>query len=301
MRRRLALATWLLAFAVAAPARADGFDAPARVQLVRDVAALVEHEYVFTDVAGRAAAGLRELAASGAVEAPADAPGFAAWLSGHLLRLTADKHVRLRVGGAAADAPDSSCGLRGAEVLPGEIGYIRIDRFYRADECRVAYDQALDTIAGGRAVIVDLRHNGGGSDANMLLASYFLAEETLLNRIEWRRGDPLEFRAGPTTVPQLAQVPLFVLVSGATFSAAEAVAYALQQCGRAVIVGETTRGGANPNRFFPLDHGLEVSVSIGRTINAVSGTNWEGVGVTPDFEVPAEQALTKALELLRKS
>jgi len=155
-------------------------------------------------------------------------------------------------------------------------------------------------LADCRAVVVDLAGNGGGSDANMLLASYFMAERMLMNRIEWRQGEPMDFEAGPSTVPALATVPLYILIDGKTFSAAEAVAYALQQRGRAVIVGEPSRGGANPNRFFPLGHGLEVSVSIGRTVNPVSGTNWEGVGVQPDVVVPGGEALTKALELLRR-
>jgi C-terminal processing protease CtpA/Prc len=295
--RRPVGAVCLLALLLAAPALGGGLDAAERARLVLDVAGLVEQEYVFPDTAARAGAGLRELAASGAEQAPAAPADFAAWLSGHLLRLTADKHVRVRLQGAVSDVPDSSCGWRGAEVLAGGIGYLRIDRFHRAEDCRAQYERALATVAGCRAVIVDLTRNGGGSDANMLLASYFLPESTLLNRIEWRRGEPLEFRAGPSPLPQLARARLFILVGGETFSAAEAVAYALQQCGRAVIVGETTRGGANPNRFFPLDHGLEVSVSIGRTINAASGGNWEGVGVAPDVAVPADQALAKALEL----
>lgn len=295
--RHLAALTCLLGIGLAAPALGGGLDAAERSRLVLDVAGLVEREYVFPDTAERAGAGLRELAAAGAGQAPGEPAEFAAWLSGHLLRLTADKHVRVRLQGMLSDTADSSCGWRGAEVLAGGIGYLRIDRFFRADDCRARYEREMATVAGCRAVIVDLTRNGGGSDANMLLASYFLPEETLLNRIEWRRGEPLEFRAGPSPLPGLARVPLFILVGGETFSAAEAVAYALQQCGRAVIVGETTRGGANPNRFFPLDHGLEVSVSIGRTVNAASGGNWEGVGITPDVMAPAGQALAKALEL----
>lgn len=299
MRHQLVQASCLLALAFASPAVAGEIDAAARARLVLDIAELVEAEYVFPDVAARAGAGLRELAAAGMDGAPGEPADLATWLSTHLLRLTTDKHVRVRVRGVVSDIADSACGWREARMLADGIGYLRVDRFYRADECRAEYDRALAAVAGCRAVIVDLMRNGGGSDANMLLASYFLAEDTLLNRIEWRRGEPLEFRAGPSPLPQLAPVPLYVLVSSTTFSAAEGVAYALQQCGRAVIVGETTRGGANPNRFFALDHGLEVSVSIGRTVNAASGTNWEGVGVVPDVAVPADQALAKALELLQ--
>jgi C-terminal processing protease CtpA/Prc len=64
-----------------------------------------------------------------------------------------------------------------------------------------------------------------------------------------------------------------------------------------VIVGEPTGGGANPNRFFPVGNDLEVSISIGRTVNPVSGINWEGVGVQPDVAIPADQALDKVLAL----
>jgi C-terminal processing protease CtpA/Prc len=146
-------------------------------------------------------------------------------------------------------------------------------------------------------MVIDLRENRGGSDANVLLASYFLAERTLLNRLLWRKQDPLEFWAGPSTRPELTGVPVYVLVSRKSFSAAEGFAYGLQQRKRAVIVGEPTRGGANPNRFFPIGNDLEVSISIGRTVNPVSGTNWEGVGVQPDVAVPADQALDKVLAL----
>ena len=64
------------------------------------------------------------------------------------------------------------------------MAYLRSDRFYRADECRAHYDAAMARLAGCGAVVVDLAGNGGGSDANMLLASYFMAERMLMNRID---------------------------------------------------------------------------------------------------------------------
>jgi C-terminal processing protease CtpA/Prc len=251
-------------------------------------------------VAERAAAALFALADSAAGEDPCPAGDFAVRLTGHLMQLTGDKHVRARLAGTVSDTPDSTFGIRGVEVLDDGIGYLRIDRFFRAEECRTAYDAALARLAGCRAVVVDLTANGGGSDANMLLASYFLGERTVMNRIEWRHGEPLEFQAGPSTIPALIGVPLYVLISDRTFSAAEGVTYALQQMGRAVILGEVSKGGANPNRWFPLGEGLEVSISIGRTVNLVSGTNWEGVGVQPDVVVPPAAALAKARELLAR-
>lgn len=275
-------------------------DGAAQRRLLIRAAELMREEYVFPDVAGAAATALLTLADSAITKDPCAAGNFADRLNGHLLQLTGDKHVRARLAGLVGDTPDSTFGIRNVEVLDDGIGYLRVDRFFRAEECRAAYDAALARLADCRAVIVDLTANGGGSDANMLLASYFLGERTAMNRIEWRSGEPLTFQAGPSTVPALVDVPLYVLISGRTFSAAEGVTYALQKMGRAVIVGEVSKGGANPNRWFPLGDGLEVSISIGRTVNLVSGTSWEGVGVQPDVVTSPESALAKARELLAR-
>jgi C-terminal processing protease CtpA/Prc len=97
-------------------------------------------------------------------------------------------------------------------------------------------------------------------------------------------------RFGPTK-------PVYVLTSHKTFSAAEAVAYDLQALKRAVIVGETTGGGANPFEYRRVHPHFAVDLPESRSVNPITGTNWQGTGVKPDVEVPAEQALDKALEL----
>ena len=93
----------------------------------------------------------------------------------------------------------------------------------------------------------------------------------------------------------MIDVPVYVLTSGFTFSAAEEFTYNLKNLKRAKIVGETTGGGAHPvtSRRFP-SLGITVSVPFGRAINPITGTNWEGTGVTPDIERPQEEALRVA-------
>jgi C-terminal processing protease CtpA/Prc len=94
--------------------------------------------------------------------------------------------------------------------------------------------------------------------------------------------------------------PVYVLTSAFTFSAGEEFAYNLQAQGRATLIGETTRGGAHPTQEFTLSATMEISVPYARSINPVTGTNWEGTGVVPDIAVPATEALDlayrKALE-----
>ena len=66
------------------------------------------------------------------------------------------------------------------------------------------------------------------------------------------------------------------------------------------MIGETTGGGANPVRLFPVKDMFLIGVSILQVKNTITGTNWEGVGVKPEIETPAEQALQKAQEIAFK-
>uniref|UniRef100_UPI00196A694F S41 family peptidase n=1 Tax=Aquisphaera insulae TaxID=2712864 RepID=UPI00196A694F len=93
---------------------------------------------------------------------------------------------------------------------------------------------------------------------------------------------------------KLASQDLYILTSSRTFSAPESLAFDLQALGRATIVGETTGGGAHgttPHRIA--DH-FRASIPFSRSINPVTKTDWEGVGVKPDVAVPADQALLTA-------
>ena len=79
-----------------------------------------------------------------------------------------------------------------------------------------------------------------------------------------------------------------------TFSAAEGMAFEMQHLKRAVIIGETTKGGAHPVDVLIVQGDILLQVSIGETVHPVTKANWEGVGVKPDVQVPAEDALRTA-------
>ena len=85
-----------------------------------------------------------------------------------------------------------------------------------------------------------------------------------------------------------------MLTGESTFSAAEELSYDLQQLGRAVLVGERTRGGAHPCEGWTVHPQLEATIPMGRAVNPVSGTNWEGVGVQPDVPCAAAEAVDRA-------
>jgi C-terminal processing protease CtpA/Prc len=66
---------------------------------------------------------------------------------------------------------------------------------------------------------------------------------------------------------------------------------------RAVLIGETTGGGANPGGVFRVNEQLSIFIPTGRAINPITKTNWEGTGVKPDVTVAADKALEQAIAL----
>ena len=144
----------------------------------------------------------------------------------------------------------------------------------------------MDFLAHVDAIIYDIRENGGGSPAMVsLVASYLFDKRTHLNDLYERKSDKTTEYWTTEVLPgaKLVDKPVFVLTANRTFSGAEEFAYDLQVAKRAKVVGDVTGGGANPDQAFDLGGGFLVFVPNGRAVNPVTGTNWEGVGITPDY------------------
>ena len=207
---------------------------------------------------------------------------------------------------AAADAREASrrsnYGVRAVEVLPGNLGLIDLRSFAHFEAAdapaRAAADAALAVVANADAVIFDLRDNGGGSPAMVgYLAAHFVpAGAEVFNVFRSRDGTESE---KPPVEPRTRRldVPLFILTSARTGSAAESFAYTLQAAKRAVVVGEATAGAANPGDVYPLGEGFTVFVSNGAPVNPITGGNWGGTGVKPDVAAPSAQARVRAQQL----
>jgi C-terminal processing protease CtpA/Prc len=67
------------------------------------------------------------------------------------------------------------------------------------------------------------------------------------------------------------------------------------------VIGEKTDGGAHPGASYRLHPHFEAFIPVGRAINPLTHTNWEGSGVVPDVSVPQEQALKVAYRLTLES
>jgi C-terminal processing protease CtpA/Prc len=204
-------------------------------------------------------------------------------------------------------AGKSNFGFEKVERLDGNIGYLDLRGFFDAEAAGETAAAAMNFLGNTDALIIDLRQNGGGSPAMVsLLCSYlFAGERKHLNDLAWR-GPEGERVEQWWTLPHVAgkrysDKDVYILTSKRTFSAAEEFTYNLKALKRATVVGEVTGGGAHPGGGQPINDHFAIWVPQGRAINPITKTNWEGTGVKPDTEVPANQALTTAhLAALKK-
>lgn len=234
---------------------------------------------------------------------------LAAKLTGDLRAMSGDPHflvdyfVRPRPFPTPASAPGEATqqqdfsllnyGVRSAERLDGNIGYLRIDRFAPARDAGPVLQAAVAMLAATETLIIDLRYNGGGNgDTTALLAGLLLPESARMSDIVTR--DEIKQVWTPVGLSGVYTKPVYVLTSARTFSAAEGFAYNLRALGRVRIVGEKTRGGANPVARTLLSSRFWAMVPVAQARNPITHGNWQGTGIAPDVESTADNALAMA-------
>lgn len=187
-------------------------------------------------------------------------------------------------------------GVREMKLLDGNIRYLRYDGFmWTGEESQAAIDAALAFLRGGDAIIIDIRGNGGGSpDAVRRLASYFVPPKAKLVTFHMRNEPPTDSIAD-AEVPggRISGVPVYVLTSENSASAAEEFASHVAGFKFGRLVGDTTAGAGYRNENFAIPGGFVLSVSVGRP-ELPDGSDWEAKGVAPQLKVPADQALNRA-------
>ncbi|MES2780636.1 MAG: S41 family peptidase [Bacteroidota bacterium] len=286
-----------------------------RLEVVNVIRQLLMDHYVFPDTARIMSAYLNQRLKAGAYNNSKDPVVFSDALTRDLFSVYHDGHLLVQYNPAFAlqlsnpTVPTNNTnelernrelnyGFRSVEILNGNIGYINLERFW-ADPVygKETAKAALKFVANTHAIIIDLRTNGGGSPETVaMLCGFFLKTQTHINS-SYNRSEntTTEFWATPdSTLKELTNKPVYILTSQRTFSAAEEFAYDLQSLKRATIIGETTGGGAHNTFERDATNGFVISIPYGRAVNAVTKTNWEGVGVKPDIEVTAEKALEMA-------
>ena len=189
--------------------------------------------------------------------------------------------------------------LRKVERLDGNIGYFNFLSFTPLSVSKQSIAGAMNFLLYSNSLIIDLRENGGGYAETMnFMLSYFLPPSTPISELKYRKGNKVvkTFTAKNKMINNIpGDVPVYILVSNKTSSAAEAFAYTLQQYKRATIIGEQTKGEGNPGNLFVINDNLYIMIPTAEAINAVSKKSIDGVGVIPDIKIEKDKAFTRAL------
>ncbi len=290
-------------------------------EIVTTALSLLRANYVFPELADQAATAVETRLAAGEYD-DLDEITLTELVTGHLREVCEDKHLALRLGGGPppgrTQRPEpeepkdhearrlamrqmgrlDNFGIRRIERLDGNVGYLDVHRVAVPANAGPAIAAAMELVAGTYALIIDLRHNGGGSPEGVVLwCSYLFDERPVhLNDIfHADTGETRQFWALPYVPgPRYVDRPVYVLTSSHTFSGGEDFGYTLQALGRAQVIGETTGGGAHPTRPFPISTAVHIAIPFARSVNPVTGTNWQGTGVVPDVAVPEAQAYDTA-------
>jgi DNA-binding MarR family transcriptional regulator len=304
---------------------ASAIDAAARSAVVNALSDSLINGYIYEQKGRMMADTLRAELRSGAFDGITDGDSLALRLTQTLRRLSDDRHLGVRYGAAspgtrqlarrmvrvpAADtvplppgafaSPDH--GFARAEVLAGNIGYLDLRGFSGNPDAMLAADSAMALFAHVKALIIDLgRNRGGGAEMIQYISAYLFAKPThLVSSFARGMEAPMErWTAERVTGKRRPDIPVYILTSGNTISAAESFTFGLRINNRATVVGERTAGGGHFGGIVPLTAGFSVFLPRGRTYDPRTDKGWEAEGLKPDVEVSYPQALSTALRLIQ--
>lgn len=164
------------------------------------------------------------------------------------------------------------------EMLDGQIGYIKIANF--DTRCTSETNAAMDELVtqGAKALIFDVRNNGGGYKDELVRVLDKILPEGVLFQSEDYKGTKQTDRSDAACI----ELPMAVLVNQDSYSAAEFFAAAIQEYDWGVVVGTKTVGKGNFQTAFTLSDGSMLNLSIGKYYTP-QGRSLTDTGVTPDI------------------
>ncbi len=288
-----------------------------REDLLDAVLDALDH-YVFPEVAAQLQASIQARREAGGYQDSGTPEALAHLLTQQLQELASDRQLKVHFSPQALPDLNPNQNPSAAELatehhlsslrnfdinrverLRGNVGYLELYGFEPPEFAGDALAAAMTFLAHTQALIIDVRHNRGGSPGMVaLLCSYLLPAYPAvhLNDVYWRPDDTTRqwWTTAHLPAPRYEHRPVYILTSQETFSAAEEFAYNLQVLKRAVVIGEHTPGGANPGRGYRLGDHFWMFVPTGQSINPVTQSNWATTGIVPDVKVPSELALLTA-------
>jgi hypothetical protein len=292
-------------------------DKATRDSVIEGAAAKLREFHMFRDAGEEMAGDLEKRNRRGEYDRVTDGAVLADMLTRNIRETGGDTHLGVRF--VASRPPDTSpeatpsqarpiherlnCFVRKVEVRAGNIGYLKLDGFEKPELCAATVTAAMKIVENVDSLIIDLRESTGGwPEMVAFIASYLFAEPTHICDMQTPSTNAVEEHWTTNEVPgkRLTNTPVYILASALTHSGSEIFVDSLKSRGRATVIGETTRGGAYETHSQRINDQFRILLPVAQAINPVTKTNWSGKGVKPDIPTSAEDALSSALELIRK-
>lgn len=193
------------------------------------------------------------------------------------------------------------------EVNGQQIAVLKISRF--GDDTQRLFDAAIIEIKNKKVsgIVLDLRNDPGGYlDTSVSVASDWLEKGKLVVKESHSETDITDYTS--TGINRLGGIKTVVLINGGSASAAEILAGALKDNGKAILIGEKSFGKGSVQELIPLSQNTAVKVTVAKWITP-GGKNLHKDGLIPDIEVKLSEddalhdrdpQLDKALEEVAK-
>ncbi len=237
--------------------------------------------YVFQKSGNKAAMHLNELYKTGHFDSAKDLQAFISQINKAIYSVTYDKHIAVSIKPESQTNHNeldswvesrmeergyfrlNNANFKTIKKLHGNIGYLELRGFYGLSWGKNFADYAMDMLSTSDAIIIDLRNNHGGrGDMVEYLLSHFFGKTVPTTKTTKRHGDDFSETINYTKeylgMKKMPDIPLFILISNNTFSAAEGFSYPIKVHKRGLFIGETTKGGANAGDLIPLNNRLNI-------------------------------------------
>ncbi len=168
-----------------------------------------------------------------------------------------------------------------SRLLEGNLGYIRLSQFQEASAEDLSKELEKLAAKDIQGLILDLRNNPGGLlTAAVGVSEQFLEAGRLVVSIQGRSGENQEYRARANSAHY--EYPMIVLVNQGSASASEIVAAAMQDWGKAVVIGTTSFGKGSVQTILPLSDGSGLRLTTAKYYTP-KGKSIHSIGVKPDI------------------
>ena len=308
----------LLAF-LSVQIKAQTLTAKEKTDILSDIIQKLEIIYPFPEISEKIIIGLKTQISNeyyDGINSPVD---FATQVTNSLEEFSNDKHldliynpdlakILLEDSSVSSDYTEEEAkteiwnnyGFKELKILEGNVGYLNLSVFFSTDFAGKIADISMAYFSNCNALIIDLRQNGGGwGDMVVYLLGYLInnKEPLLLNITESTLDSSIYSEIVPTYVPgkKLTNIPIYILTSPATASAAEAFIAHLKYFNKStLLVGKKTKGAENPVEHIAIDENFILQIPAWKKIYAKNPIVWEGVGINPDIEVDPGEAMATA-------